>query len=111
MANQDSNGRFTAGNTAAKGRGKKRFTEKFQAIMDKHEAVEKITEDLIGEYFKEGTTTKDKVAIATYLLNKVVISAEKDAELAVEEQKTADIQAMQEKLNGLINLSEESQVQ
>lgn len=77
------NGRFQPGNQAAKGRGKRRYTELFQKVINERGAVESITEELIDMFFNAKTPIKEKRQIGEFILNKLIISAEKDTELEI----------------------------
>lgn len=91
MANPNPSHKFKAGNQAAKGR-KNRFTDMFHKVVEDTNATERITKELIDMFFSENIPVKEKRMIGEFLLNKLVISAEKqtDMEIAVIESKSKE---------------------
>ncbi|MFV4743026.1 hypothetical protein [Citrobacter portucalensis] len=92
MANPNPSKPFSKTNQPTKRRGKSRHTELFQELMDDRGAVVSITNELLDMFFSDSIPIKEKRMIGEFLLNKLVISAEKqtDVEIAVIESKSKE---------------------
>ncbi|MGG7718625.1 hypothetical protein PGN42_21475 [Klebsiella aerogenes] len=85
---------FQKGNQAAKGRGKRRFTEAFQSFIKENETVDAASQRLHDIIINPETSTKDAISAINILFNAVIIPVSKDVELDIAEAQSIDVEAL-----------------
>jgi len=101
--NQDSKGRFVAGNQAAKGRGKRRFTEDFQQWIQSNGTVTDATKRLHEIINSPDCSTKEVLSAITILFNNALIPVSKDIELDIAEAQHESVEALMDDVKELLH--------